>query len=93
MTPFVAGDRVAYTAKFLKSTGQRTGPAGARRGTVVGPLPGMGEAFVGVRWDDERLSDHDADPEYREHVRKFGQGVNVANICKPRASLAFSDPG
>ena len=88
-----AGDRVAYTAKFLKSTGQQVGSAGKRRGTVVGPVPGMGPMFIGIRWDDEQLSDHDADPEYREHVRQHGQAVNVANICKPRASLAFSDPG
>lgn len=91
--PLQAGDRVAFTAKFLKSTGQQVGPAGKRRGTVVGPVPGMGPMFIGVRWDDERLSDHDADPEYRDHVARYGQAVNVANICRPKASAAFSDPG
>lgn len=44
----VAGTRVAYSAKFLRDTGQRTGRAPDRRGTVVS----VDADFARVRWDD-----------------------------------------
>jgi len=53
---FRAGDRIAYSVAYLRNTGQRTGPAGARRGTVihVGEIVSRSYgAFLTVRWDDD----------------------------------------
>jgi hypothetical protein len=77
---FEPGARVRYTGKFLRSIGMVTGPSGKRRGTVVGPIPGMSPDIVGVRWDDEDLSDRADDPEFCTAVRTFGAGINVNNI-------------
>ena len=81
---FEAGARVRYTGKWLRNTGQQTGSAGQRRGTVTGPVPGMSADVVGVRWDDEDLSAYDADPEYQAHVKAHGVAVNAGNLQRAR---------
>lgn len=79
---FEAGARVRYTGAFLRNTGQYTGPAGMRRGTIVGPVPGMRDEFIGVRWDDENLDAYPGndDPELREHIRINGAAVLAINL-------------
>ena len=49
---FAPGDRVAYAAAFLKSTGQRTGWAPCARGTVTGGQAFGPRVLVSVKWDD-----------------------------------------
>jgi hypothetical protein len=49
---FSPGDRVAYAAAFLKSTGQRTGWAPFARGTVTGGQTFGGRVLVSIKWDD-----------------------------------------
>lgn len=44
-----SGDRVAYTAAFLRNTGQHTGPAGKRRGECC-RVEGR---FAHVLWDGD----------------------------------------
>lgn len=88
-----AGDRIALTAKFLKSTGQFTGAAGQRRGTYLGPLgsvPGYGL----VRWDDEAamLAASREEDDYKAHVREFGSTVCLTNIARVgSARFALND--
>lgn len=48
---YAIGDRVAYSAAWLRSTGQRTGPYGQLRGTVTGLAPFGGGVLVGIQWD------------------------------------------
>lgn len=48
---FSPGDRVAYSAKWLKSMGQFSGPLPALRGTVTSVEPFGGRALIGVAWD------------------------------------------
>jgi hypothetical protein len=86
--PLVPGDRVAYTAAFVRQLGCRY-EDGQRRGTFLSYRPGD-DLFGFVRWDDENLSQHDHDPEYREHVRELGMMICLANICKPE-SCRFGD--
>lgn len=45
------GDRVAYSARHLKTSGQATGSAALRRGTYVGEYAGA-KNYCRVRWDD-----------------------------------------
>ena len=82
------GDRIAYTAKFLRQIGGRY-EEGQRRGTFLGPHPRL-KKFVYVRWDDEDLSDYTDDPEYQESVRENGQMVLAVNIAKV-GSVRFGD--
>lgn len=49
---FQPGDRVAYAAGFLKSTGQITGHAPFLRGTVRKVEPFSGYTLVTVAWDN-----------------------------------------
>lgn len=51
MAKLSPGDRVAFTAKFLKNTGQFTGEVPRWRATYVGPCPYLGAEFARVRWD------------------------------------------
>ena len=45
------GDRVRYTRKFLRDTGQYTGPAGISKGTIVRFEPlGKGTMLAVVSW-------------------------------------------
>lgn len=71
-----AGDRVCYTARFLRSIGCYGGDTAFRRGVVTPEGSDMGPEFVKVRWDD--------DPEGEAKL------VRAVNICKV-GSLAASD--
>ncbi len=61
MKPTNIGDRVRYSAAFLRSAGLYTGKEAFRIGTVTS-LVNHGGTFViaKVKWDDE--------PEYETHV-------------------------
>lgn len=89
----IAGDRVALSAKFLKNTGQFTGPAGARRGTFI---KYEGD-FARVHWDDieEYIAagrgDY-AEPDYCAEVRANGSMVHAGNLAKVNsAAFALND--
>lgn len=72
------GDIVAYTAAFLRSTGQVTGPAGGYRGKIlaVDPVdPRDGWQIVTVQWDHYPAG---------ETTR-----VNAANLAKPGPNRRF----
>lgn len=81
-----SGDRIAYSAKFLKSTGQFTGGAGERRGTFRAYDDGFSPGYARVTWDDfeataDRLSDqYGAD--YVDDARANGSVVFAGNIAK-----------
>ena len=86
----VAGDTVALSAKFLKNTGQFTGPAGARRGTFIK----YDGDFARVHWHDidaliaAGRSDY-AEPDYCAEVKANGSMVHAGNLCKV-GSAAFA---
>lgn len=48
---FNPGDKVAYAAAWLKSTGQQTGWAPRARGIVQGSEPFGGRVLVTVQWE------------------------------------------
>lgn len=83
------GDRVAYSAKFLKNTGQFTDDAGQRRGTFV---KYWGDDRVArVKWDDfEDRAPYYAKQwgqDYVDDAREHGQcvlAVNIAKVGSPR---------
>ena len=90
------GDRIAYAAKFLRDTGQFTGPSPQRRGTFVAYYRGESNSgFARVKWDDfEALAANGqgqyGDQEYVDDSRQFGQMVHINNIAKvgsPRFAL------
>lgn len=89
------GDQVAYAAKFLKNTGQFTGPSGARRGTFVS-FDKLSPDFARVRWDDfdaraSALSDLYGE-DYVADAREHGQMVHAANIARVgSARFALND--
>lgn len=89
------GDTIAYTAKFLKNTGQFTGNAPARRGVFLGICPKMGMPFARVRWNDidyETYTDSQNGEDYAENIRRNGSVVNVNNIAKVgSAKFALND--
>lgn len=73
---FQTGDRVAFSAAFLRDTGQQAGPAGFRRGTYIGVAAGW-PAHARVKWDDDdaRIASgvgQYGDPEYAADVRLNG---------------------
>jgi hypothetical protein len=85
MAKLAPGDRVAYTAAFLKSTAQHTGGAPRRRGTFLEcwkPNPD----YARVRWDD--FEEHAAyyakqwGEDYVADAREHGQLVHAKNIAK-----------
>jgi hypothetical protein len=88
------GDRIAYAAKFLRNTGQFTGPSGARRGTFASYWSADPQ-FARVHWDDEAQmiaskQGQFGDPEYCEDVRQNGSLVhsnNIAKVGSPRFAL------
>lgn len=87
MSTLVAGDRIAYTAKFLKNTGQYLGPSGDRRGTYIGPALGFPPHFCRVRWDDIEAiiasgEGQFGDAEYVAGVRADGSLMHSGNIAK-----------
>lgn len=58
------GDRVAYSAKFLRSIGCQTGPMPFARGRVIVMRHYAGATLATVAWNDRSMPD----------------GVNVANL-------------
>ena len=79
------GDKIAFTASFLKNTGQFTGTSGARRGVYVKAdrMPG----FARVRWGDEetRIAEgvgNYAEADYCADIREHGSLVCEKNICR-----------
>jgi hypothetical protein len=76
-----AGTRVALSGNFLRNTGQQTGPAAQRRGTV---LSLEGTLFARVRWDEP--TDYTAlamqwGDDYADDVKANGHMVNIANLA------------
>jgi hypothetical protein len=55
--PFKPGDRVAYSREFLRNTGQFTGEAPFKRGTVISVHDhrSYGPLLVHLRWDGTTL--------------------------------------
>ncbi len=77
---FNAGDRVAYTASFVRGVGGSLLSIAKRRGTIMpaeSHSASYAERVAIVKWDDE--------PE--EH--KMVLSCNLARV----GSVAFSDPG
>lgn len=80
------GDRIAYAAKFLKSTGQQVGPAGSRRGTFLRADDGFAPGYARVMWDDFEAGapalaeQYGAD--YVDDARANGQVVFAGNIAR-----------
>jgi len=89
------GDRVAYAASYLRSTGQFTGPAPQRRGTFLGVYDAMPKTHGRVHWDDqeERIAagaGQFGEADYRDHVRANGELVSlsaIARVGSPRFAL------
>ena len=95
---FQPGDRVAFSASFLKSTGQFTGPSATRRGTYAGPaLPGFPSSYGRVHWDDtpQRIAEKSGnfcEADYCEVIARDGSHVPLANIAKVgSARFALND--
>lgn len=93
MAKLAAGDRVAYAAKFLKNTGQFTGPGGQRRGTFVAYDP-TAPQFARVKWDDfdPAAAGQQWGEDYAEDAIANGQMVHADNIAKVgSARFALND--
>jgi hypothetical protein len=78
------GDRVAYSAKFLRNTCQFSGAAPQRRGSFVQYDP---NGFGRVHWDDEaqRIAEQEgqfADQDYCNEIAAHGSLVHANNIAK-----------
>lgn len=73
------GDTVAYTARFLKSCGLVTGPAGATRGVVCAVESGDLDPsrFARVLWAGDAAS----------------VLVHKGNLAKPGPNARFADAG
>ncbi len=88
------GDRIAYAAKFLRNTGQFTGPGGGRRGTFVSYWTSNPD-FARVHWDDEAAiiasgQGQYGETDYCDDVKAHGSLVHANNIAKvgsPRFAL------
>lgn len=86
------GDTVAYTAKFLRSTGQKTGGAGERRGKLLS----FDANFARVRWNDwndaykAALADQWG-ADYAKDAEQNGQTVAIASICRVGPNMHFSE--
>ncbi len=95
----IAGDRIAYAAKFLRNTGQFTGPSGARRGIFVSyaTYGGHTDNYARVHWDDEAALIASGEGQYGEQdycddVRINGSLVHAGNIAKVGSSrFALND--
>ena len=67
------GERVAYSAAFLRSTGQVVGPAGARRGVIIGfDVLSRDTTLARIEWEGEPPRQDDGEP-WR---------VNVLNLAR-----------
>ena len=72
--PLAVGDTVAYTAQWLRSTGEYVGPLGHAKGHIVAlDLLGGSLVLATVDWDTEEAPNR----------------VNVANLCKPGPNLRY----
>ena len=85
MAALVAGDRIAYAAKFLRNIGAYTGAMPQQRGTFLKQEPAM-PGFARVRWDgwEDQLA-HSAKlygNDFAADVRENGNLVHAANIIK-----------
>jgi hypothetical protein len=84
------GDRIAYSAKFLKNIGAFTGPEGFRRGTLVS----IEYELARVKWDDFNYASAAKmyGSDYADNARDNGQLVNINNIAKVgSARFALND--
>lgn len=88
---FGIGDTVAYTAAFLRNTGQMTGGAGDRRGRVVGFENLSAARNVSPHLLLARVIWADADyaflaeqygQDYADQARENGQLVIAKNLCR-----------
>ena len=88
------GDRIAYSAAFLKSvSGDRA--MAERRATYLGPYPLLPKTHAYVRWDDQeaRIATGAGDyacPDYCAEVRANGSVVALKAIAKV-GSARFAD--
>lgn len=87
-----AGDRVAFSANFVRSTGQYTTGAANQRATFLGQDDQLGDPFVRVRWDHQPaiLDTHRDDPKHCADILAKGSIVNVHNLARV-GSLRFAD--
>lgn len=69
-TSFQIGDRVAYSAKFLRSVGDYSHESASMRGTVQGVrrIPGMKFDHVKIAWDGD--------------TDELRSGALACNLCK-----------
>jgi hypothetical protein len=89
---FVAGDRIAYAASFLKSIGARTGTIPQRRGMFIAAVKfGGSDNFCRVRWEDENLPGlaEQYGEDYADDVREKGSLVNLTSIAKVGPNSRF----
>lgn len=91
-----AGDRVAYTARYLRDSCQQAGAVPLRRGTYAGPYAGA-KGYSLVKWDDTAVriaarSGQYADPEYAQWALANGEMCPDAIIAKV-GSARYADPG
>lgn len=73
------GDRVAYSAKWLRNTGQITGQAGQMRGIVTAvdsPTPAW--SLATIRWEKVKPG-------------AWPEQVNVANLALAGPNLRFAN--
>ena len=88
MTKLQSGDRIAYSAKFLRNTGQFTGAVPDRRGIYAGPCA-WSPAHSRVHWDDEaeRIAAKQgqyAEQDYCDDVMQNGSLVCTSNIIQAK---------
>lgn len=70
------GDRVAYSAAFLRSTGQQVGEAGHGRGIVRELVPLGDTSLAVIDWEGR-------------HAGELPERVNVANLAKVGPNSRF----
>ena len=90
MVKLKIGDRVAYSAPFLKRMKIHSGRAAFARGALLS-VDACGK-YCRVRWDDEAgylaLADQDAD--WKDDVRTNGQLAYLSDLARI-GSAAFAD--
>lgn len=87
---FNTGDRVALNAAFLRSTGQVTGRAGSRRGTVMQHLNTTSGPYdlVRIQWDDSPVTAlEDEENEHAAWVNRF----NIVLVSRIAIDSALCD--
>ncbi len=71
---FIVGDRVAYSAAWLKSTGTHTGDLPFLRGTVIAVMPFAGRQLCTIAWD---LDSKPVRMVSQYHEDGFGRVINA----------------